>query len=69
MKQIATNATKHKLPEAAIEQAQNTLIACISFFAAMEEYKGEIFQLYIVQKKTLKQVIAILKQEHDIEVS
>ncbi|KAF2667735.1 hypothetical protein BT63DRAFT_441317 [Microthyrium microscopicum] len=35
----------------------------------MEKYKGEIFQLYIVQKKTLKDVITSLKRDHNINPS
>ncbi|KAF2663277.1 hypothetical protein BT63DRAFT_484363 [Microthyrium microscopicum] len=35
----------------------------------MDDYQGHIFQLYIVQKKTLANVILELKDQHGIEVS
>jgi hypothetical protein len=35
----------------------------------LENYKGEIFQLYIVLNMTASEVIATLKRGHDFDVS
>lgn len=35
----------------------------------MEYLQGEIFQLYKVDNKTLKEVISILKDQYNIDVS
>jgi len=33
---------------------------------SLDDCKGEIFQLYLVEKKTLKDVMAIIKEAHGI---
>jgi len=37
--------------------------------STLESYQAVIFQLYIVQKQTLNEVMAILKQDYNFEVS
>ena len=36
---------------------------------SLEDYKGEIFKHYNVEKKTLKQVIEILKELHGVMIT
>lgn len=33
---------------------------------SLDEYKGEIFQLYLVEKKKLTDVMAIIEETHGI---
>ena len=35
----------------------------------LDAYQGKIFQLFIVKKKTLKETIAVLEEEHDVSCS
>ena len=35
----------------------------------MENYQGEIFHLYMIQNKTLSDVITFLKDNHELDVS
>jgi hypothetical protein len=34
-----------------------------------EDCRGKIFQLYIIENKTLKEVMAIVKEEHGLDAS